>query len=79
MKLKVKLFGTLWKKYPGHPREEGLVVELPEGSRVRDLLRHLKIHDLEGGIVMSEGRLMGTEEVLKENATVQIFQSIFGG
>ncbi|MBW2030111.1 MAG: MoaD/ThiS family protein [Deltaproteobacteria bacterium] len=79
MKVKVQLFGTLGEKYPGHNREEGMEVEIPGGSRVKDLLRHLKIAALEGGIVTAEGRVMGLEDELKENSRVQIFQSIFGG
>ncbi|MBW1997322.1 MAG: MoaD/ThiS family protein [Deltaproteobacteria bacterium] len=79
MKLKVQMFGTLGERYPGHKRGDALEVEIPAGWRVKDLLEHLKIRGVEGGIVTSEGRLMGMEEPLKDNATVQIFQSVFGG
>ncbi|MBW1705359.1 MAG: MoaD/ThiS family protein [Deltaproteobacteria bacterium] len=79
MKLKVKLFGTLGKRFPGYHHERGMDVEIPDGARVRDLLAHLNISKSFGGVVAVEGKLLAENAILGNGAEVNIFQSVFGG
>ena len=70
MKLKVKLFGTLTRRFPAYNSEEGLEVEIPDGARVKDLLAHLKISGPDTGIVIVEGHIKGAEEELHEKSKI---------
>ena len=79
MKIKVKLFGTLGKRFPGYHREQGMDVEVPDGARVKDLLAHLEISKSFGGVVAVEGKLLSEDAKLGNGAEVNIFQSVFGG
>ena len=79
MKVKVKLFGTLGKRFPGYNHEQGMEVVIPDGARVKDLLAHLKISKSSGGVVAVEGKLLTEDAGLGNRAEVNIFQSVFGG
>ena len=79
MKVKVKLFGTLGKRFPGYHHEQGMDVEIPDGARVKDLLAHLDISPSQGGIVSVDTRLMKPNDKLQNGALVNIFQPVFGG
>jgi sulfur carrier protein ThiS len=79
MKVTVKLFGLLSRPGPAGYPDRGLAVEIPDGSRVGDLLAHLKISTTRGTTVIKDGRLMSVEETLTEGALVQVFQAMYGG
>jgi molybdopterin synthase sulfur carrier subunit len=79
MKLKVRLFGTLSQRITHYNAQEGIDVEIPDGARVKDLLAHLGLSESNAGIVFVEGQIRRAEEELQDNATVNIFQAMFGG
>ena len=57
MKVKVRLFGTLGQQFPGYDPAKALEVEIPDGARVKDLLAHLGIPEVKGGVAAVEGLL----------------------
>ncbi len=79
MKIRVKLFGTLPKRYPGYDPSQGLEVEIPDGAKVKDLLTRLEIVASDGGLVAVDNLVVQHEDALKEGISVRIFQSAFGG
>ena len=79
MKVTVKLFGTLSDLFPDYDFEHGLQVDLLEGSKVSDLLAHLKISDEQGGTVLMDSRVLSKGEGLVPGSQVLIFQALNGG
>jgi sulfur carrier protein ThiS len=79
IEIRVKLFGTLSKGFPGYQSETGIEVEIPDGARVRDLLARLEISRSQSGVVSMEGRILRADGKLKEGAIVQVFQAVHGG
>jgi sulfur carrier protein ThiS len=79
MKLKVTLLGTLSRNFPEYDHEKGLELEIPDGSRVKDLLAHLGIPEAEGGVAAAEGVILHREDPLKDGSSVQLLQSVHGG
>jgi sulfur carrier protein ThiS len=77
MKVQVKLFGTLVQSIPGYDFERGMEVEIPSGSKIRDLLTRLGIS--ESGVVAVDGLIMKGDEGLEGGSSVHIFQPVFGG
>jgi sulfur carrier protein ThiS len=79
MKVTIQLFGTLTKQFPHYNPDRGMEVEIPDGTKVRDLLRHLEITSAQGGIVASKGRILSADDSLEDGIFVRIFQPVFGG
>jgi hypothetical protein len=79
VKITVKLFGTLSTTVPGYHPDSGLVLEMQEGSTVADLMTLLKAAHSGGETVLSEGRLLRSDEELIPGATLEIFQVLHGG
>jgi sulfur carrier protein ThiS len=79
MKVKVKFFGTLSQKFPGYDSENGIEVEIPDGARVRDLLAHLGIPEIKGGVAAVEGMILKLEDPLRDGASVHLLQAVYGG
>ena len=79
MKVKLRLFGTLSQKFPGYDSEKGLEVEIPDGARVKDLLAHLGIAEMKGGVAAAEGVILRLEDTLKEGVCVHLLQAVNGG
>ena len=79
MRITVKLFGLLRQSGPVYYPDRGMAVEIPDGSRVGDLLTHLGISTTKGLTVIKEGHIMSAEETLPEGALVQVFQAMYGG
>jgi len=79
MKIRVKLFGTLSKRFPGYRFENGIEIEIPDGARARDLLAHLEISKSQSGVVSMEARILRAGDRLKDGAIVQVFQPVHGG
>lgn len=80
MIITVKLFGTLSLDFPGYDSQKGLLVNMPDGSRLRDLLTRLDIPLNRGRItaVMAK-RLAKQEDCLKDGTEVTLFQPMAGG
>jgi sulfur carrier protein ThiS len=79
MNISVKLFGTLSDLFPEYDFEKGLEFDLPEGSKVADLLALLDISEDQGGTVLMDSRFLSKEERLSPGSQVLIFQALNGG
>jgi sulfur carrier protein ThiS len=79
MKIKAKVFGTLSQQFPDYSPEQGLELEIQEGTTAGDLLAYLKIPDPEGGIVILNGRPLKKEDELPPGGWVNVFQTMYGG
>jgi sulfur carrier protein ThiS len=79
MKIQVILYGTLRKRFADHDPIAGLHLELPEGSRVENLIEQLRIRQKNIGPVSVNGTLVKMDEMLSDLDSVRIYQPIFGG
>jgi sulfur carrier protein ThiS len=79
MNVTVKLFGDLKRKIPDYKPEKGLEMEIPEGSKVADLLALLRIPTSPGATVIMEGRVLPLEERLSQGSLINLFHVMYGG
>ncbi len=79
MKVKVRLFGTLGKKFPDHDPLNGFEVEIPKNASVNDLIDQLDIPKSKIGLVSVQGRLVKADKTLKQGDYIRIYRPIFGG
>lgn len=79
MRVTVKLFGLLSRGFPDYDHEKGMVVQLPDGARVKDLLVRLEISKKEDAVVTVKGLVQRTEKTLNDRDLVYVFQSVVGG
>jgi len=79
MKITVKLFGELKRKIPDYRPDKGLEMDIPEGSKVADLLALLGIPTSPGATVIMEGRVLPLEEKLINGSLINFFHVMYGG
>jgi sulfur carrier protein ThiS len=79
MKVKVRLFGTLGRKFPDHDPLDGFEIEIPENANVGDLLDRLEIPKSKIGPVSVEGHLVKAAKILQPGDFIRIYRPIFGG
>jgi sulfur carrier protein ThiS len=79
MKMRVKLYGTLSKRFPDYQHSRGIEVEIPDGATVKDLLALLKIPESQGAVVALEGRILKADDTIRNGVPVNIFQPLAGG
>jgi sulfur carrier protein ThiS len=79
MEITVRLYGALGKGVPGHDPLNGLTLDLPEGSKVIDLIEHLKIPRKKVGIISIDGGLAKDTRALSAGNFVRLYRPIFGG
>jgi sulfur carrier protein ThiS len=79
MEVQVRMYGSLGEGLPGHDPLKGMLLELPEGSRVGDLINHLKISRKKVGIISVDGRLEKDTRILQNGNFVRLYRPIFGG
>ena len=79
MKARVRLYGTLRKRFPGYVHARGMDVELPEGGTVQDLMSFLGISESDGAVVTVEGRILKGVDEIEGGGAVNVFQTIHGG
>jgi molybdopterin converting factor small subunit len=79
IKIRVKLFATLRQRYPHLEIGEAMDVELPEGTDVESLVRHLQIPDDQVKIVFVNHVIQSREYPLVEGDSVGIFPPVGGG
>jgi sulfur carrier protein ThiS len=79
MKVRVILFGTLRQSFPNHDPVHGFVSEIPDDSKIEDLLRLLNLPTSKLGMVAVDGRLVKEGHRLNNDSVVRVFQPIFGG
>lgn len=79
MQIKVRLYGTLGNHLPDHNRLTGMVVEIPEGSNVSDLIDHLAVSRAKVGIISVDGTLVKESKTLFSGNFVRMYLPISGG
>jgi sulfur carrier protein ThiS len=79
MKVKVRLFGTLGKKFPDHDPLNGFEIEISKDASVGDLIDQLDIPKSKIGLVSVQGRLVKADKTLKPGDYIRIYRPIFGG
>ena len=79
MKVKVRLSGTLGKRFPDHDPLNGFEIEISEGASVGSLLDQLDIPKSRIGLVSVADRLVKPDKILKQGDVIRIYQPIFGG
>lgn len=79
MEIRVRLYGALGKDLTGHDPLKGMLLDLPEGSRVGDLIKHLKIPRKKVGIISVDGSLVKDTKTLQDGNFVRLYRPIFGG
>lgn len=79
MKVYVKLLGNLSQQFPDYDSNIGLIVDLPDGSTVKDLLKHLNIDTSGDSVVVSYGRVLQAQEQLSASSYIEVFPVVHGG
>ena len=79
MRMRVKLYGTLSQQFPDYRHSEGIEVEIPEGTTVKDLLARLEISESQGAVVAMEGRILKADDKIRCGVPVNVLQAIHGG
>jgi sulfur carrier protein ThiS len=79
MKVTVKLFGMMRASQPIYNWDQGADLELPEGSKVADLLCLPGISGFQGVTVIMDGRVLPSDEKLIDGATMTLLQILSGG
>ena len=79
MKIKAKIFGNLLLRFPDYVPDQGLELEVQEGTTAGELLTYLRIPDHQEGILIMKGRPLKKEDKLTHGDLVNIFQAVYGG
>ena len=79
MKITLEVFGSLRQHITGYDREQGLEVEIPEGTRLSGLFSRLNLPVSESNMVTVDGRLAEEDEPLTNGASVLVLPYVGGG
>jgi sulfur carrier protein ThiS len=79
MNVRVRLYGTLSRHFEGYEHAHGVMIDIPEGALVADLLAHLEVADRRGIVAIMEGRVLDAQEPISDGNEINVFQSIAGG
>jgi sulfur carrier protein ThiS len=79
MKITVKMSGMFKSRFPDQDPHQGIDVEIPEGSKVSDLLIKLGIGASDGATVIADGRVLSIEEMLTPGELVNLLPIMSGG
>ena len=79
MIVRVKLFATLRRRYPKLGIGEAMPVELPEGTGVGQLLKHLRLPTDQVKVVFVNGIVRDRDHTLVDGDEIGIFPSVGGG
>ncbi len=79
MKMTVKLFGTLRRRFPDYRHQQGIEVEIADGATAKDLLSFLRISESNGAVVAMEGRILKKDDIMQHGAHVTVLQAMHGG
>jgi sulfur carrier protein ThiS len=79
MKVRVKLHGTLSRRFPNYEPEQGMEVEIPREGTIKDLLAILEIAETMRPVVVLEGRVLKPDDRMPFDSCVSIFEPIHGG
>jgi sulfur carrier protein ThiS len=76
MKIRVKLFGNLRKRFPDYYRQQGMEVEIPDGTMAKDLLSLLRISESNGAVAPTESRILKGDDRIQGGAHVDVLQAM---
>jgi hypothetical protein len=79
MKLRIRLYGTHRERFPEYDPSQGVEMEVPSGTTVREFLVLLGTSKGKGALVISRGRILKPEDTIDSTAPLGVFQSICGG
>ncbi len=79
MEIKVKLYGTLSRCFPGYDHSQGIEVEIPGGATAKDLLTLLEISESKEPVVTMEGKILKADDTIRAGVPVSVFQVVPGG
>ena len=79
MKVEVRLFATLQPYLPAGAHGDGVSLELPPGTTVRDVVESLKIPSGLAWLAVVNGRDAAPEDVLSPGDEVAMFPPLAGG
>ncbi|MBN1255131.1 MAG: hypothetical protein JXA50_07660 [Deltaproteobacteria bacterium] len=79
MKMRVKLYGTLSRYFPGYQYSQGIEVEIPDGASVKDFLARLKISENQGAVVIMDGHILKADDTIRGGVPIHVLQSLSGG
>jgi sulfur-carrier protein len=79
MQITVKLFSTLREYCPGYDPESGVLLQLPTGASLSDLIVQLQIPAGKAPVATCGGRIVRPEDVLQDGSLVHLFQPVAGG
>ena len=63
----------------GYVKERTLVLDMPEGSTVFDVIIAAKIPEAEAGITVINGKVVPKKQVLSDGAIIKVHPIIIGG
>jgi sulfur carrier protein ThiS len=79
MRMRTKLYGTLSQQFPDYRHSQGVEVEIPDGTSVKDLFARSKISENQGAVVVMEGRTLKADDTIRRGALVNVVQANHGG
>lgn len=79
MQVTVNLYATLIRYHPEDKRNEPFTVEVPEGSTVGDLIRHLGIGEGEVKQIFIKNKKHPLDHRLRDGDRVAVFPAVAGG
>jgi sulfur carrier protein ThiS len=79
VKVQIKLLATYGRYLPPGTESSSYETEIPEGTRVEDLLRRLPLPPNHASVVLVNGRGPEPEQVLQEGDVVCLFPAMAGG
>lgn len=79
MQVTVKLFSVFQEHIPNYDPSSGMMLELPDGTSVAHLLRHLNLPEGSAPVVTCNGRILKQDDVPASGSVLHIFQPVAGG
>ncbi|GAB6191241.1 MoaD/ThiS family protein [Desulfocastanea catecholica] len=79
MRVRVRLFGTLPRYFPGNYPNSGLDVEIWKDISVAELVDLLQLPKEQVAIVSINGTLANAADTIPDNTEVKFFQPLNGG
>ncbi|HIC85279.1 MAG TPA: hypothetical protein EYP06_03155 [Desulfobacterales bacterium] len=77
--LRVKLYGTLSKLVQDYDGTKGLELEIPDKPCLKDILEILGIPEDRKVVGVINGRIIGPQEALPDEATLTLLEAASGG
>ncbi len=79
MKVKVKLFATFQKYLPEGSGLEGVEIEVPEGTTLKDLYTRFALPEETPKITLVDGKHQKEDYIVRAGETISVFPPIAGG